>query len=109
MAYIAGILINVVGFVGEIGTSKVPIGATYLYRVNFFGGFIVSSSVYWLLCKISPIPAVPDEWTEVGEEVNDISLAEGENEGSVTSSGEDMENGVKKGEKGTPSGTGGAW
>lgn len=31
VAYIAGILINVVGFVGAIGT-KVPLGATYIYK-----------------------------------------------------------------------------
>ncbi|KAF8457406.1 permease for cytosine/purines, uracil, thiamine, allantoin-domain-containing protein [Terfezia claveryi] len=83
-AYIAGILINVVGFVGEIGRSRVPIGATYLYRVNFFGGFIVSSGIYWTLCKLSPIPAVPDEWMEVGEEITDITLAESEDAGSLS-------------------------
>lgn len=31
VAYIAGILINVVGFAGAIGT-KVPLGATYIYK-----------------------------------------------------------------------------
>lgn len=32
-AYIAGILINVVGFVGAIDPGrKVPIGATYIYK-----------------------------------------------------------------------------
>jgi len=86
-AYIAGILINVVGFVGEIGTARVPIGATYLYRVNFFGGFIVSSGTYWALCKLSPIPAVSNEWMEVGEEITDITLAESEDTGSTRSTG----------------------
>jgi nucleobase:cation symporter-1, NCS1 family len=65
-AYIAGILINIVGFVGAIG-KPVPIGAVYIYRVNFFAGFIISSSVYYLLCKYFPIPACSDRWFEQGE------------------------------------------
>ncbi|CAI6083503.1 unnamed protein product [Clonostachys chloroleuca] len=63
-AYICGILINVVGFAGAVGAT-VPIGATYIYNLNFFCGFIVSSSVYWGLCKVSPIPATSDVWMEV--------------------------------------------
>ena len=100
-AYIAGILINVVGFVGEVGTTKVPIGATYLYRLNFFGGFIVSSGVYWALCKLFPIPAVPGEWMEVGEDITDITLAESEGAGSTSTGNDvgDMEGGLKRGEK----------
>nr|POE47813.1 uracil permease [Quercus suber] len=68
-AYIAGILINVVGFAGAVGTP-VPIGATYLYNLNFFCGFIVSSGVYYLLCRISPIPATSDIWLEVDDDVD---------------------------------------
>lgn len=67
-AYIAGILINIVGFVGAVG-KNVPIGATYIYNLNFFGGFIVSSVTYWILCKISPIPATSEIWMEVGDNV----------------------------------------
>ncbi|KAL2165051.1 hypothetical protein VTH06DRAFT_347 [Thermothelomyces fergusii] len=52
-AYIAGILINVVGFAGAVGTP-VPIGATYLYNLNFFCGFGVSAAAYWLLCRLWP-------------------------------------------------------
>lgn len=73
-AYIAGILINIVGFVGTIG-NDVPGPAMYIYNVNFFAGFIVASSVYWLLCKFFPIPAVADKWTEVGEDIDDVRLA----------------------------------
>ncbi|KAL2875745.1 uracil permease [Colletotrichum sp. CLE4] len=73
-AYIAGILPNVVGFVGAIGVD-VPIGATYIYNLNFFAGFLVSGGVYWGLCKISPIPATSDKWMEVGEEIDDIRVA----------------------------------
>ena len=73
-AYIAGILINVVGFAGAIGRD-VPVGATYLFNVNFFGGFIVSSGVYWGLCQAFPIPATSDKWLEVGEAIDEVYVA----------------------------------
>ncbi|KAI5811348.1 permease for cytosine/purines, uracil, thiamine, allantoin-domain-containing protein [Peziza echinospora] len=102
-AYICGILINVVGFVGEIqDKSTVPIGATYLFRVNFFGGFIVSSSVYWLLCKFFPIPGVPEAWTEVGEDITEVSLAEGEDDSVSGSGSSDVEGGIVPEEKKNP-------
>jgi nucleobase:cation symporter-1, NCS1 family len=74
VAYIAGILINVVGFAGAIGRDVPPV-AEYIYNVNFFGGFIVSSSVYWGLCKVFPIPAVSEKWLEVGEDLDDVRVA----------------------------------
>lgn len=77
-AYISGILINVVGFAGAIGRD-VPIGATYIYNLNFFAGFIVSSGIYCGLCKLFPIPATSDKWMEVGDEITDIRLAYDEN------------------------------
>lgn len=73
-AYIGGILINVVGFAGAIGRD-VPVGATYIYNLNFFAGFIVSSGIYWALCKISPVPACSDHWLEVGDALDDVQLA----------------------------------
>ncbi|PKS11730.1 hypothetical protein jhhlp_001718 [Lomentospora prolificans] len=73
-AYISGILINVVGFAGAIGRD-VPIGATYLYNVNFFGGFIVSSGMYWILCTVFPIPAVSEKWMEVGDAIDEVYVA----------------------------------
>lgn len=72
-AYIGGILINVVGFAGAVGT-EVPIGATYLYNLNFFCGFIVSAGLYWGLCKVSPVPATSDTWMEVGYEGDDLRV-----------------------------------
>jgi nucleobase:cation symporter-1, NCS1 family len=65
-AYIAGILINIVGFVGAIG-KPIPIGAAYIYRINFFAGFIIASLTYYLLCKYFPIPAMSDRWFEQPE------------------------------------------
>ncbi|KAH7275135.1 uracil permease [Fusarium solani] len=72
-AYIAGILINVVGFAGAVGQT-VPKGATYIYNVNYFCGFLVSLSVYWSLCKIFPIPATSSRWMEVGDEIDDLRV-----------------------------------
>jgi NCS1 family nucleobase:cation symporter-1 len=77
LAYICGILINIVGFVGAIGKS-VPVGAQYIYNLNFFCGFIVAGVVYWLCCKFSPIPATSDHWLEVGDEIPNMSVAYGE-------------------------------
>ncbi|OTB08247.1 hypothetical protein M426DRAFT_317367 [Hypoxylon sp. CI-4A] len=74
-AYISGILINVVGFAGAVNGGNVPIGATYIYNFNFFCGFIVSSVMYWALCKISPIPACSDTWMEVGDQIDEVRLA----------------------------------
>ncbi|KAF8251284.1 hypothetical protein K440DRAFT_659047 [Wilcoxina mikolae CBS 423.85] len=74
VAYISGILINVVGFAGAIG-KHVPIGATYIYRINFFAGVIASSGVYYLLTRFFPIPACSDKWMEVGEDISEVRLA----------------------------------
>lgn len=73
-AYISGILINVVGFAGAVG-NDVPIGATYIYNINFFTGFIVSSGMYYLLCRFFPVPAVSERWMEVGDEIDDLHVA----------------------------------
>jgi NCS1 family nucleobase:cation symporter-1 len=78
-AYIAGIMINVVGFAGAIGRD-VPIGAKRIYDLNFFAGFLVASIVYYALCKISPIPATSDMWCEVGDEILDLSVAYSDSE-----------------------------
>lgn len=69
-AYIAGILINIVGFIGAIG-KEVPIVAQYIYNMNYFCGFIVSSGTYWALCRFFPIPATSEVWCEVGDELPD--------------------------------------
>ena len=69
-AYIAGILVNIVGFVGSIqevsGKVTVPVGATYIYNVNYFAGIIVSVLVYYAICLVFPVPATSDTWAEVG-------------------------------------------
>ena len=73
VAYIAGILINIVGFAGAIGV-QVPIGATYLYRLNFFCGFIIASGSYYLLCRYFPIPACAVQWHEAGDDIRDLTV-----------------------------------
>lgn len=94
-AYICGILINIVGFVGAIG-RKVPAGATYLYNLNFFCGFIVASATYYLLCKYFPIPATSDVWMEVGEDIRNPSVAYGaDDEADAGSEGSPDRYGIK--------------
>lgn len=82
LAYIAGILINVVGFAGAIGRD-VPIGAKRIYDLNYFAGFIVAAVVYWVLCKIWPIPATSDKWLEVGDDITELSVAYHDNDSNV--------------------------
>ena len=89
-AYICGILINIVGFVGAIG-RKVPKGATYVYNVNFFGGFLVSAGVYYALCWWKPVPGCSDTWMEVGERVRNPSVAYGAEEGDSRSGSDDVD------------------
>lgn len=62
-AYIAGILINIVGFAGAVG-AKIPKGAEYIYNLNFFCGFIISSGFYYLMCYIWPLPESRTTWSE---------------------------------------------
>lgn len=69
------------GFVGAIG-KEVPIGATYIYKLNFFCGFIISGGTYWILCQLFPVAATSDTWMEVGEEIDDPSMAYSAEEGS---------------------------
>ncbi|KAI0197611.1 permease for cytosine/purines, uracil, thiamine, allantoin-domain-containing protein [Astrocystis sublimbata] len=93
--YIAGILINVVGFAGAVNGGNVPIGATYIYNVNFFAGFIVAAAVYWISCKISPIPACSDKWLKVGDQIDEVRLAYDETIGTAASPQKvDEENGL---------------
>ncbi|KAG5940876.1 hypothetical protein E4U53_007536 [Claviceps sorghi] len=73
-AYVAGILINVVGFVGAIGRD-VPKGATYLYNLNFFCGFIVASATYWGLCRIFPVPETSEKWLEVSDDIEESQVS----------------------------------
>lgn len=75
-AYLSGIMINIVGFVGAVG-QKVPAGARYIYNVNFFSGFIVSALVYWTLARLVPRPATSDKWNEVDVDLKHFSVAYG--------------------------------
>lgn len=73
-AYIAGILINVVGFAGAVGTD-VPVGAQYIYNLNYITGFIVAMIIYYLCCMVAPMPACADTWTEIGDVIDDVQVA----------------------------------
>lgn len=68
-SYLSGIIINIVGFAGEVGRD-VPIGAEYIYKVNYISGFIVSAVMYYILTRIAPVVATSATWNEVN---NDLS------------------------------------
>lgn len=67
--------------------SLIPtLGATYLYNLNFFGGFIVAAAIYWILCRIKPIPACSDIWREVD---NDVEYDEDDVDDDVSDAGDE--------------------
>ncbi|THC96548.1 hypothetical protein EYZ11_003992 [Aspergillus tanneri] len=76
-SYISGILVNIVGFAGEVGRT-VPVGAQYIYKINYFSGVVVSFVMYYILTRIVPVPATSDHWNEVGVDVDHLSVAYGE-------------------------------
>jgi NCS1 family nucleobase:cation symporter-1 len=51
LSYGCGILVNIFGFMDALGLPHMPLVAIYVYRLNFFAGFGVSSVVYHLLCR----------------------------------------------------------
>jgi NCS1 family nucleobase:cation symporter-1 len=63
-SYLSGILVNIVGFAGAVGRT-VPVGAQYIYNVNYFSGFFVSAVMYYILTRVFPLPASSDRWNEV--------------------------------------------
>ncbi|KAF9482302.1 hypothetical protein BDN70DRAFT_443613 [Pholiota conissans] len=63
-AYIAGILINVVGFAGATGRT-VPLAATRVYQMSFFTGFGVAAIVYYALNRLFPVTGFTTKWEEV--------------------------------------------
>lgn len=53
-AYLAGISINIVGFVGAVGVD-VPLAATRIYQLSFFTGFFTAAFSFVVLNKIFPV------------------------------------------------------
>lgn len=76
-SYFPGILINIVGFAGAVG-RKVPVGAQYIYNVNYFSGVIVSGVVYYTLTRFFPVKATSDHWNEADIDTEDFSVAYGQ-------------------------------
>ncbi|KAL4079373.1 permease for cytosine/purines, uracil, thiamine, allantoin-domain-containing protein [Scleroderma citrinum] len=95
IAYIAGILINVVGFAGAIG-HKVPLVATRIYELSFFTGFGVSSIVYYVLNRLYPVIGAAERFEEV-----DVSGYEAVSASGLRQGGEDeaMESGNRTSEE----------
>lgn len=75
-AYFCGLLPNITGFVGATG-QDVPMGATYIYRFNYFVGFFTSFFIYAILCYFFPVAGVPQGpfgkgWFEEWQDVEDF-------------------------------------
>lgn len=77
VAYIAGIMPNIVGFAGACGAT-VPIGATYIYNLSYFAGYFTAFFSYALLCQFFPVKGTPvrgikqEGWYEMYLEEPDI-------------------------------------
>ncbi|KAI0032862.1 permease for cytosine/purines, uracil, thiamine, allantoin-domain-containing protein [Vararia minispora EC-137] len=78
-AYIAGILINVVGFAGATGRT-VPLAATRIYQMAFFTGFGVSAIIYVLLNWAFPPPGKSMRFEEVDMSAFDGTAGVGSDE-----------------------------
>lgn len=79
VAYISGILPNIVGFVGATKTHVVPMGATYVYYFSFFTGYAASASVLLVLTLLFPVKGTPSkifnlEFFEEWQEVEDFDI-----------------------------------
>ncbi|PCH35183.1 hypothetical protein WOLCODRAFT_19825 [Wolfiporia cocos MD-104 SS10] len=83
-SYIAGFLVNVVGFAGATGRT-VPLAATHIYELSFFTGYGVSALVYWILNLIFPARGASRTFEEV-----DLSV-EAEEFASVGTESEEKE------------------
>lgn len=87
-SYLLGIVPNMPGFVGACGVKNIPIGATRVYDLSFFIGFLVSFIVYYVLCCFFPPKGLPSEksykenvWYERWAEVDDFDPTENVLEG----------------------------
>lgn len=92
VAWVCGVVLNMPGFAGVAGRN-VPIGATYVYNINFFGGLIVSSSVFYILSRIFPPLGhkINEPWAMPSEE--EIDYIEGFSATSIHGVHPDIESG----------------
>ncbi|KAJ5361322.1 hypothetical protein N7541_002166 [Penicillium brevicompactum] len=85
-AYFCGIIVNIVGFAGAVGCN-VPIGAQYIYNVNYFSGVLVSGIVYLALTWFFPVPATSATWNEVDIDTLNLDIAYGQDPHDVEANG----------------------
>ncbi|VEU20123.1 DEKNAAC100997 [Brettanomyces naardenensis] len=77
-AYICGILPNIVGFVGATKARVVPIGATYVYDLSYFTGYIAAAGTLLLINLVWPCRGLPEgkiferKWLESWQDVEDF-------------------------------------
>ncbi|KAK9342067.1 permease for cytosine/purines, uracil, thiamine, allantoin-domain-containing protein [Lipomyces starkeyi] len=89
IAYIIGVIPNFYGFLNNMGVGA-PISVTRFYYFAYWVGLIVSAGVYWLLCKLSPVPVSynsgwkePKDYIRPDEQVLDCQALD-DLEGSIS-------------------------
>lgn len=80
-AYVCGILPNLEGFLHVFGRPMSPVFG-FVYRFNYFVGFIISGLSYAMFCSLSPVEGVPSEkgWQEENAYVDDFDAEMLENQ-----------------------------
>ncbi|KAH9829586.1 permease for cytosine/purines, uracil, thiamine, allantoin-domain-containing protein [Rhodofomes roseus] len=98
VAYISGIVINVVGFAGAAG-QPVSEAAIHIYDLSFFTGFAVSASIYWTLNQIFPAAGAAKTFQEVDHSgmISRIDGIHDPEEPEKTQSGDELESDSKDG------------
>ncbi|KAJ6549826.1 NCS1 nucleoside transporter [Mycena capillaripes] len=89
-AYVVGIAPNFAGFLGAMGVPM-PLGITRFYYCAYWVGLFLSMGVYYVLCRIWPVPvqfAISEGWKEPKDYVRP------EEEGTATEAGESLNDDV---------------
>lgn len=76
IAYVVGIAPNFYGFLGNLGLPGVPLGVSRFYFFAYWVGLFLSGGVYWLLCKLWPVPVMEERWCEPKDYVREEELGQ---------------------------------
>ncbi|OCF39735.1 hypothetical protein I317_06459 [Kwoniella heveanensis CBS 569] len=94
IAFVAGFVVPLPGFVGSFGTVTVSTAAARIFNLGWEMSFLFGGLVYWVLCLVFKVPGqedcqrpwgemVHDEWTLPGSESSANSLGGIEMPGEV--------------------------
>ena len=80
VAFIAGFVVPLPGFIGSFGTVKVSTSASRLFYLGWELSFLVGGLVYWILCLVFKVPGQEDCKRPFGEMVHDDWVITGRTE-----------------------------